>query len=82
MTRPATWSPDPSAALARLKGRLFATVTEVSAVLSYDVQGRTVRKAIEAGEIPATKAGTTWRIPVSWLREQVQLGAGGDDAAA
>jgi excisionase family DNA binding protein len=56
---------DPWASIA---GRLFATVPEAAAILRYDV--RTVRRGIAAGEIPATKAGTTYRIPVSWLRKQ------------
>jgi hypothetical protein len=79
MTAPITWSPDAEAALERLKGRLFATVTETSAILSYDPQGRTVRKAISAGEIPAVRVGCTWRIPVAWIREQAHLGMHGGD---
>jgi excisionase family DNA binding protein len=82
MTAPVTWSPDAKAALQRLQGRLFATVTEVSAILSYDMQGRTVRKAIEAGEIPATRVGAQWRIPVAWIREQARLGTDGSAGAA
>jgi excisionase family DNA binding protein len=73
MTASLTGSPDAETALRRLRGRLFATTTEAAAILSYD--HRTVRRAIEAGEIPATKAGATWRIPVAWLREQARLGA-------
>ena len=53
---------------ALLIGRLFATVPEAAAILRYDV--RTVRRAIAAGEIPAVKVGATYRIRVSWLREQ------------
>ena len=71
MTATASQVLDAQAVMARLEGRLFATTTEAAAVLHYD--HRTVRKAIEAGEIPATKAGATWRIPVAWLREQAQL---------
>jgi excisionase family DNA binding protein len=82
VTAPATWSPDAKAALARLKGRLFATVTEASVILSYDPQGRTVRKAIASGTIPATKVGNTFRIPVAWLREQALLSADGGDSDA
>lgn len=52
----------------RLTGRLFATVPEAAAILRYDV--RTVRRAIAAGEIPAVRAGSTYRISVAWLREQ------------
>ena len=73
MTAPVTWTLSAERALERLDGRLFATVTEASAVLSYDRMGRTIRKAIEAGEIPAVKAGSTYRIPVSWIRQQLSL---------
>jgi excisionase family DNA binding protein len=52
----------------RLAGRLFATVPEAAEILCYDV--RTVRRAIAAGEIPAVRAGSTYRISVAWLREQ------------
>lgn len=82
MTKPVTWSPSAHAALTRLDGRLFATVTEVSAIFGYDRQGRTVRRAIKAGDIPAIKAGDTYRVPVHWIREQVQLGADGGPTAA
>jgi excisionase family DNA binding protein len=58
---------------------LFADVPETAAVLRYDA--RTVRRAIEAGEIPAVRAGERWRVPTSWLREQARLG-GGDAPAA
>jgi hypothetical protein len=33
-----------------------------------------VRRAIEAGEIPAVRAGTTWRVPTAWIRAQIDLG--------
>jgi excisionase family DNA binding protein len=79
MTAPVTWSPDAEAALDRLKGRLFATTTEVAAILGYDP--RTIRRAIEAGEIPSVQAGSTRRVPVSWIREQARLGSDGPDAA-
>ena len=64
-------------------GRLFLSVPELTALLGYDRLGRTVRKGIEAGEIPAIRVGATWRIPVAWIREQARLGAtsGGADAA-
>jgi hypothetical protein len=42
-----------------LSNRTFATVPEVSEILGYDRAGRTVRKAITAGEIPAVKHGAT-----------------------
>jgi excisionase family DNA binding protein len=64
-------------------GRLFATVPEFVEVSGYDA--RTVRKGIEAGEIPAIRVGATWRIPVAWIRAQAGLAAaaaeGGPEAA-
>src|SRR5437016_2683138 len=60
-------------------GRLFATAPETAAVLRADE--RTVRRALEAGQIPGFRCGATWRIPVAWLREQAGLGGGGAPAA-
>lgn len=51
-----------------LAGRNFATVPETAEILGYDP--RVVRRAISDGEIPATKAGATYRVPVAWLRQQ------------
>ena len=51
-----------------LDGRLFASVPEVASLLRRDQ--RTIRRGIEAGTIPATRAGATWSIPTSWLRER------------
>jgi len=48
--------------------RLFAYVPEVAQILGRDE--RTVRAAIRAGQIPATKAGQRYIVRVSWLREQ------------
>jgi excisionase family DNA binding protein len=56
--------------LADLAGCLFATVPEAAAILRYDV--RTVRRAIADGDIPAVRAGVTYRIPVAWLRAQAE----------
>ena len=74
MTAPVTWSPSAEAALKRLEGKLFATVTEAALVLRYD--GRTLRRGIASGEVPAVRAGNTYRIPTAWLREQAGLGGG------
>jgi excisionase family DNA binding protein len=74
MTKPVTWKLSAQEAHERLRDKLFATTTECAAVLDYDV--RTLRKAIESGEIPAVKAGSTYRVPVAWIRAQVQLGGG------
>lgn len=73
MTKPVTWSVTAAEALKRLDGRLFATVTEAAAVLHYD--HRTVRAACTAGDVPAIRVGSTWRIPTAWLREQAQPAA-------
>ena len=69
MTKPVTWTPAPEEALRRLNGRVFATVTEAAVILSLD--SRTLRKAIRQGDVPATRAGPAYRIPVAWLREQI-----------
>jgi len=57
--------------LTALAGKLFADVPETAQILRYDQ--RTVRRAIEAGEIPAMRAGGRWRIPTAWIREQAGL---------
>jgi excisionase family DNA binding protein len=80
VTKPVTWSPSAQAALERLQGKLFATVPETALVLRYDA--RTLRRAIEAGEIPAVKAGNTYRIPTAWVFGQARQGAEGDAGAA
>jgi excisionase family DNA binding protein len=77
MTAPLTWDSSPQAALKRLEGKLFATTTECAAVLRYDA--RTLRKAIASGDVPAVRAGGTYRIPTAWLRKQAFLG--GENAA-
>jgi excisionase family DNA binding protein len=51
-----------------LADRLFANVPEVAEILGADE--RTVRRAVAAGEIPATRIGVKCIIPVSWLRER------------
>jgi excisionase family DNA binding protein len=61
-----------------LDGNLFADVPETAEILRYDE--RTVRRAIEAGEIPAVRAGERWRVPTAWLRAQARIGD--SDAAA
>ncbi|HEY5360300.1 MAG TPA: helix-turn-helix domain-containing protein [Streptosporangiaceae bacterium] len=61
-----------SATAGILDGKLFADVPETAEILRYDQ--RTVRRAIEAGEIPAVRAGGRWRVPTTWLRQQAGLG--------
>ena len=51
-----------------LGDKLFAYVPEVAEILGRDE--RTVRAAIRAGQIPATKTGQRYIVRVSWLREQ------------
>ncbi|MGP4024385.1 helix-turn-helix domain-containing protein [Actinomadura sp. 3N407] len=48
-----------------LRTQLFATVSEVAGVFRAD--DRTVRRAIDAGTIPAVKVGTKTLIPVPRL---------------
>jgi len=69
----------PQAVLEALAGQLMTGVPQTAMVLGYDQ--RTVRAAIELGEIPATRVRNTWRIPVSWLRQQARLDGGDRDAA-
>lgn len=54
-----------------LGGRLFADVPEAAAILGRDE--RTVRKAAAVGEIPSSKVGQKYLIPVAWLREQAGI---------
>jgi excisionase family DNA binding protein len=54
--------------LDELDGRYFADVPEVASITGRDE--RTIRKAAAAGEIPSTKVGNKYMIPVAWLREQ------------
>jgi hypothetical protein len=61
-------------------GRLFASVPEFVTISGYD--DRTVRAAIEAGEIPAIRVGQRYRIPVAWIREQARIGTDEDPTAA
>jgi excisionase family DNA binding protein len=79
MTAPITWTPSAREALERIRTKLFASSTEAAAIL--DVDPRTLRGAIERGEIPATRAGSNWRVPVSWLSEQAGLGAVSPDGS-
>lgn len=73
MPEPVTWTVSAAEALKRLEGRLFATVTECAAIFHYDP--RTIRKLIDSAEIPSVRHGSTRRIPVAWITEQVQAGS-------
>jgi excisionase family DNA binding protein len=50
-----------------LTHRHFASAPEAAAFLGVDI--RTLRRAIQAGQIPATRVGVTWRVPTAWLME-------------
>jgi excisionase family DNA binding protein len=52
--------------LADLDGRTFARVWEAASILEADQ--RTVLAMLTAGEIPGTRVGAQWRVPVAWLR--------------
>lgn len=54
--------------LDELNGRLFADVPEVASITGRD--GRTIRRAAAAGEIPSTKVGNKYMIPTAWIRKQ------------
>jgi excisionase family DNA binding protein len=56
-----------------LGDRLFADVPQAAEILGRD--RRTIRRAAEAGEIPACKVGNKWLIKVEWLREQAGVPA-------
>ena len=55
--------------LTGLDKRIFFSVPETARLLGAD--DRTVRKAVAAGTIPATRLGCKWFVPVAWLRTQV-----------
>lgn len=59
--------------------RLFAYVPEVAQILGRDE--RTIRAAIKAGQIPATKTGQRYIVRVSWLREQAGQACASQPAA-
>lgn len=55
-----------------LEHRTFIKTTEWAALTLTDA--RTVRRAIEAGEIPAVHICGAIRIPAEWARRQLRLG--------
>jgi excisionase family DNA binding protein len=57
-----------AAALAALesRGELFCFPADVAAVLGRNL--KTIYPALERGEIPYTRVGQRYSIPVSWLR--------------
>jgi excisionase family DNA binding protein len=54
-----------------IRGKLFMTVPEVADLARVDQ--RTLRRAIEAGEIPAVRLGNTVRIPTAALLQLAGL---------
>jgi excisionase family DNA binding protein len=52
-----------------LASRLFVTANEAAALLRWDA--RTVRNLIHEGDIPAARAGNTYRIPPVWKAYRV-----------
>lgn len=56
-----------------LGDRLFLTATEAGRVLGVDA--RSVRRAIEGGQVPGVRVGQQWRVPAAWLRERAHLAA-------
>jgi excisionase family DNA binding protein len=60
-----------AAALAALeaRGELFGFPADVADVFGKDL--KTVYRALENGEIPHTRIGQRYQIPVAWMRRQV-----------
>jgi excisionase family DNA binding protein len=58
----------PKVSLADLEreGRTFARVWETAQIMEADE--RTILTLLAKGEIPGTRLGASWRIPVAWLR--------------
>lgn len=86
MTAQAMLTETPRAVLGRLRTgeRLYATTTETATILRYD--RRTIIDGINAGQIPAIRVGTSWRVPVSWITGRPGIpgadGGGGNGLAA
>jgi excisionase family DNA binding protein len=66
--------------LADLNGRTFARVWEAASILEADQ--RTLLTMLTAGEVPGTRVGAQWRIPVAWLREAASGKAASQGAAS
>lgn len=52
-------------------GQLFIGIPETALLLNRDE--RTVRRAVEKGEIPGKKFGARWSVPTSWVRQQAGI---------
>jgi excisionase family DNA binding protein len=57
------------------EGRTFARVWETAQITETDE--RTILKLLASGEIPGTKIGAQWRIPVAWIRAAASAGQSG-----
>ena len=68
-----TWSAEARDVLAKLDQQLFVSVPEAAAVLRSDP--RSVRRAIAAGDIPATRVGPRQLVPTAWLRSAAGIPA-------
>jgi excisionase family DNA binding protein len=58
---------------AEARGLTFISAREAAIILRADP--RTVRRSIAAGDIPATKIGAQFRVPVAWVRQAAGEGA-------
>lgn len=70
-------SHDRSKTPAAVPDRLFIGAPEAARLLGLDQ--RTIRRALEKGEVPGFRVGVAWRIPTAWVR--AQAGIGTHDAA-
>jgi excisionase family DNA binding protein len=61
----------PSQCKIALQNLQFLKVPDAATILGLDV--RSLRRAIEAGQIPATKVGAQTLIPTAWLRQQAMI---------
>ena len=52
-------------------GQLFIGIPETALLLNRDE--RTIRRAVEKGEIPGQKFGARWSVPVAWIRQQAGI---------
>ena len=61
-------------------GQLFIGIPETALLLNRDE--RTIRRAVERGEIPGQKFGARWSIPTAWVRQQAGITEGAPAAVA
>lgn len=51
------------------EGNLFASPADVAVIMRRDI--RTIYAGLERGEIPSTRVGQRYQVPMAWLRRQV-----------